>query len=235
MPYTLLLVDDDKDFRAIFKYYLPEYNIIETTFGHEALDLLKKPNLIDLVILDQMLPDLRGTDLLRDIKLISPDLSIIILTGHSSKEVAIEALRGHADDYIEKPFDALHIKNIIDKVLEKKALGEGDVGNDVLGKVETAKNYLKRNSHKMVSLNEIAQYLCVSSKYLSRIFKEVTGKSFTEYRLEEKMDTAKEILETTDFNINQVANKLGYENPESFIRLFKKITGTTPTEFRKKA
>jgi YesN/AraC family two-component response regulator len=48
------------------------------------------------------------------------------------------------------------------------------------------------------------------------------------------MNEAKSLLKDTDFNVNQIADRLGYQNAESFIRIFKKITGFTPTEFRKK-
>ncbi|MEW6534353.1 MAG: response regulator transcription factor [Candidatus Auribacterota bacterium] len=233
MPFTILLVDDDKHFREIFRYYLNDYIIIEASYGRDALNILKKPHLIDLIVLDQMLPDVRGTELLHQMKQLAPETSIIILTGHSSKEVAIDALRGHADDYMEKPIDVNRIKNLIQKILDNKIFGDESLGNDVPGKVELAKSYIERNSQKMVSLKEVAQALCLSPKYLSRIFKESTGKNFTHFRLEVKMEMAKNLLKATDYNISQVADKLGYENPESFIRGFKKVTSLTPTEYRK--
>ena len=62
------------------------------------MQLLRKPNEIDLVLLDVMMPGLSGTEVLREMKKLSPNLAIIILTGYSSKDVAIEALKGHADD-----------------------------------------------------------------------------------------------------------------------------------------
>ena len=57
------------------------------------------------MILDVNMPGSKGTEVLKDIKALYPDLGIIILTGHSSEDVAIEALKGHADEYLEKPLD----------------------------------------------------------------------------------------------------------------------------------
>lgn len=55
MPYNILLIDDDKDFRDEFRDYLEDYKVIEAASGAEALNLLRKPNEIDLVILDVMI------------------------------------------------------------------------------------------------------------------------------------------------------------------------------------
>ena len=52
MPYNVLIVDDDKDFRDEFRDYLENYEVIEASNGEEALELLRKPNEIDLVILE---------------------------------------------------------------------------------------------------------------------------------------------------------------------------------------
>jgi two-component system response regulator YesN len=67
---------------------------------------------------------------------------------------------------------------------------------------------------------------------LSRLFKAVTGTGFNDYKIDLKINKAKELLRTTTLNINQITDRLGYLNAESFIRIFKKTTGETPTEFR---
>lgn len=234
MPYNILLVDDDKEFRDEFRDYLEDYQVIEASNGEEALKLLKKPNVIDLVIMDVMMPGLRGTEVLKEIRRIDPDLGIVILTGYSSEGVAIEALKGHADDYIQKPLDIDKTKEIIERLLETKKV-KGDIDtNGIKGKIERVKDFAKRNYHKKVCLKDAAGAVFLSPKYLSRIFKQRTGKSFSEYKLKIKIEKAKELLSTTGYNVNQIAEKLGYENVESFIRFFKKLAKYTPTEYRKK-
>ena len=207
--------------------------MIEASSGEEALKLLRKPNEIDLVVLDVMMPGLRGTEVLREMKKIAPDLGIIILTGYSTKEVAIEALKGHADDYIEKPLDIDKTKEIIDGILEGKETG-GDIDAGGLeGKVEVVKRFVQRNYHKKVSLKDAAATVYLSPKYLSRIFKETTGGEFSDYKLRVKIEKAGELLRETGYNIDQISQRIGYENTESFTRIFKKLTGSTPTEYRK--
>ena len=80
MSKTILLVDDDPEFRAELKEALYEYAVVEASSGQLALSILKKPNEIDLVLLDVKLPGgSSGTDILRDLKKFSANLKIVIL------------------------------------------------------------------------------------------------------------------------------------------------------------
>jgi two-component system, response regulator YesN len=232
MPYNILLVDDDDDFREEFLELFDDYHFIEARNGRQALDAVAKPNEIDLVILDVKLPDMRGTKVLQEMKRMAPALPVIILTGYSSKDVAIEALKGNADDYIEKPIDVEKAIESIKTLLERSGAGPVDT-EGTGGKIARIKSFLERNYHKKVSLEETAALVCLSPKYLSRLFRERTGQGFNEYRLRHKIDHAAELLRNTEATVNQIAWQLGYQNAESFIRIFKKATGRTPSDFRK--
>lgn len=234
MPEKILIVDDDADFREELKASLENYEIVEVSSGAQAIKLLGRANEIALVILDVNLPGIMGTDVLRQIKKTDPSLGIIILTGYSSKDVAIDALKGHADDYIEKPVDINKLKEVIENVISYRR-GDTDINLCGLeGKVERIKQFIKKNWNRKIGLEDAAHTVCLSPKYLSRIFKQYTGKNFIEYKLTIKVQKAKYLLTKTGYNVNQVSDRLGYENTESFIRQFKKIAGCTPTSFRKK-
>jgi AraC-like DNA-binding protein len=84
-----------------------------------------------------------------------------------------------------------------------------------------------------MGLEEAARSVFLSPKYLSRAFKEQTGKGFNEYCLELKVQKARELLKETGLTVGQISDQLGYQNEESFIRTFKKLTGLRPTEYRK--
>jgi YesN/AraC family two-component response regulator len=233
MAYNILLVDDDEDFREEFRDFLEEYNIVEASSGQEALDLLGKPNEIDLVILDVIMPGLPGTKVLKRIKEMTPDLAVIILTGYGTKTTVIEALKGRADDYIEKPVDIGKTKTAIERLLRDK-VSTGDVIEGGIGvRIKRVMHFVERNYDKKVSLGRAAEIACLSPKYLSRVFKQTTGMGFSEYKLRVRMVKAGELLATTDRTIDRISYEMGYENPESFTRLFKKVTGKTPTEYRR--
>ncbi len=230
----VLLVDDDQIFRAEFKECFEEYGIQEASSGDEALRILKRRNEIELVMLDVRMSGMNGIEVLNEIRRISPAISIVILTGYSSKEVAVVALRGKADDYIEKPLDIVTTKKMIEKFLWRGREQRGSGDSDTQDKISKVKHYLERNCLRKVSLNDVATAVCLSPKYLSRVFKEKEKIGFNKYKLSLKIAQAKKFLTESRYNVDQISDKLGYQNTESFIRQFKKLTKATPTEYRGK-
>jgi len=234
MSYNILLVDDDEDFRFEFRSVFENYNVIEAGSGEEALKILKKANEIDLVVLDITLPGQKGTKILKEIKETNPSLGVVIITGHSSKDSAIEALKAKADDYIEKPLNIQKTAEIIKVLLDKKGITSSLESIDIKDKIDRVKLFAEKNVDKKISLEEAAALIYLSPKYFSRVFKEISGVGFNDYKLDVKLKKAKELLSASGYNIDEIAYKIGYENPESFIRIFKKNTSFTPTEYRNK-
>ena len=101
-------------------------------------------------------------------------------------------------------------------------------------KILKAKKFLEKNFRKKTGLNDAAKVTALSPKYLSRAYKEVTGKGFNEYRQILRIEEGKKLLKETGYSVDQISYKVGYENCESFIRQFKKLTGKTPAEYRAK-
>ena len=232
---SVLLVDDDSVLRNEFQECFEEYGVAQAASGEEALNILKKPNAIDLVFLDVRMSGLSGIDVLSRIRKLNPNLRVVILTGYSSKDVAIEALRGQADDYIEKPLDIEATKRIMEKFIGRRRGEAGLDAIDAAQKIERVKEFIRRNVSKKVTLEDAAADVCLSPKYLSRIFKEHAGEGFNEYKLALKMEEAKKLLIGTGYTVEQITDRLGYQTAESFIRQFKKHTRQTPGCFRKKA
>lgn len=83
-----------------------------------------------------------------------------------------------------------------------------------------------------LSLTRFADLLHFHPFYLSRLFKQVTGKSLTEYVTGVKAEKAKEMLKESHYKINEIAETLGFETASYFTRFFKKYTGQTPQEYR---
>jgi len=220
----ILLVDDNKDLCEDFKLWFEEYDITCAPSAEEALALLSRPNDLDLVIMDVNMPGMGGLAALETINASTPGTRVIIMTGFSTKDTAIRALRGKASGYIEKPFSLKDMRTAI----EKELAGRGT--EDSIGHV---KRFIEENCFKKISLADAAAAVYMSPKYLSRIFRESAGMGFTEYKLKVKVEQAQAILKSGDRNIKQVAAKLGYANTESFIRQFKKIAGCLPSSFRK--
>ncbi len=227
-----MVVDDEKRVRDAFIDAFDEYEIIPVADGERALHILKQPNDIDIVVLDVMLVGLTGIEVLHEIKTMNPCQVVIICTGCNSKGVVIEALRAQADEYIEKPFDIELTKEIFEKLLRKNKNFSEEAVNERKGKVQQAQRFIEINYNKPLHLQDIARELFLSPKYLSRVLKEKTGKSFNEHKIEFRMQKAKQLLKQTNFTICEIAYKVGYQNPESFMKAFKKFTHMEPSRYR---
>jgi AraC-type DNA-binding domain-containing proteins len=93
--------------------------------------------------------------------------------------------------------------------------------------------YIDENSHNRLNLKEIAGKYFIDMYYLSRIFKSVTGYSFKEYIILQRISKAKNYLYFTTEDITQVGLHSGFNNTNHFIKLFKKYEGITPYQYRK--
>jgi len=116
---TILIVDDEKNYLVILEALLaPEgYEIITEDDALNALRLIRETDL-DLVITDMKMPGMDGMELLEEAKKIDPGLPVIIMTAYGTIEMAVEAMKKRAYDYITKPFRNEELKLTIKKALE---------------------------------------------------------------------------------------------------------------------
>ncbi len=228
---TILVIDDDKRVRDVFEEAFDEYKTIAVRNGAEGLAVLRRPHAVDIVILDVLMPGMNGIEVLKTIKSISPLQKVVILTGCDSRDIVIEALRGQADEFIEKPFDIEEMRLVLERLLRQTQ--KEDCFIDMPGKIELAKDFIRRNYDRPIRLEDVAREVYLSPKYFSRFFKERTGKTFNEYRIELRMTRARELLSGTNLTVSQIASRVGYQNSEAFIKIFKKMTGVAPSNIRR--
>ena len=153
----ILVVDDEESVRYSFKRFLkdPHYKVDTAKNGSEALAKITKDR-YDLVILDIRLPDQSGLDVLREIKAIDPKAIVLIITAFGTTEVAIEATKLGAYDYILKPFDIPTIKNLIEEGLKCNHLMRTQVvietpeGKDQLGDITIGNSMAMQAVYKMI-------------------------------------------------------------------------------------
>jgi putative nucleotidyltransferase with HDIG domain len=117
---TLLVVDDEAGPRDALNVILrPFFNIRTAESAGAAIDVLNSQP-IDLITLDQKLPDRQGIDLLQDIKHHHAGVEVIIITGYGSLKSAMEGIRHGAAGYLLKPFNVTELLSLVNQTLEKK-------------------------------------------------------------------------------------------------------------------
>ncbi|MEW5898737.1 MAG: AraC family transcriptional regulator, partial [Bacillota bacterium] len=93
-------------------------------------------------------------------------------------------------------------------------------------------NYLENNYNQKISLEEVAQSVYLNPVYLSTVFKQETGYTFSDYLTLVRVEKAKKLLDSR-LPVKEVARKVGYPDSNYFCRVFKKVTGVTATDYRK--
>lgn len=97
--------------------------------------------------------------------------------------------------------------------------------------VEAAKEYVRENYGEKLTLAAIASKIGISQGYLSSVFKKQTGGNLNDYINQMKIEKAKELLEKHEYMMYEISDMLGFENPYYFSKVFKKLTGITPSEY----
>ncbi|RCW47615.1 response regulator [Paenibacillus prosopidis] len=93
--------------------------------------------------------------------------------------------------------------------------------------------YMKERTHENITLRDLAEQFSLSPNYLGVIFKEETGKNFSEYFISLRMEKSCELLKTTNMKIYEIADRVGYRHLPYFSRQFKETYGMTPLEYRR--
>ncbi len=129
-----------------------------------------------------------------------------------------------------------HIEDVLEWVNKLNnavmlAIGNEDDSKRIIMK---AKHYINKHYKDNPSLEDVAQYVSLSSSYFSRLFCKETGQTFISYVTSLKIDKAKELLKNTHYKVYEIAEMIGYENTHYFSRIFKKATGQSPYDYREK-
>lgn len=98
--------------------------------------------------------------------------------------------------------------------------------------IEKVLEYIDQNLHKDISQRDVAEYIGLSTGYISTIFKEHLGKNYIDYLNGKRVERAKQLLKETRFNIREVGFRVGFNNIQTFMRTFKKHEGVTPGQYR---
>lgn len=100
--------------------------------------------------------------------------------------------------------------------------------------IDKAIEYINSHYKEPLTLNCVAEKLYFNSSYFCKIFKEETGKSFTKYLINYRMQKAKELLGDSTLKVYEVGERVGYDDSQYFAKIFKATQGVTPMQYREK-
>lgn len=255
--HKLLVIDDHADNRLYLKILLsPTYNIIMAENGEEGIRMAHK-EMPDLVLTDIMMPVMDGFECCRILKedLKTCHIPIILLTALTGDEDVMKGIELGADDYIMKPFNPeilrtkvkcliknrMELKQIYTKLIMPSVTGnESQEENTKTVTIEDPfitqiLNIVNENlQNPEFNVKKLAEMLNMSQPTLYRRVKQLTNFTIIELIRGVRLKRSAELLRTHKYNVQEVAEMVGYNDIPTFRKHFVDFYGTTPSTFNSK-
>jgi YesN/AraC family two-component response regulator len=242
--YNVLLIDDEKWVRAALRWTLektglPFRVVQECENGLEALDWLKTNN-VDLILTDVCMPVMDGLTFVKVLRQQSEKPDVVIISVHEEFQYVQQALRHGVVDYLLKPVELEDLKVCLGKWLEQNIRQKEPEPQKVeaavhqlLSPIDQVIQYIEKTPPGEVTLGDAAKRVHMNASYLSQLFKHQMNINFVDYVTELRIKEAKKLLCNTSLRVSEIADRMGYSDVAYFCTIFKRITGCTPSEYRK--
>lgn len=237
----LLIIEDNIDVAEYLESCLsPNYKFIFARNGERGIEEAIE-NIPDIIISDVMMPNKNGFEVCETLKTDNRTnhIPIILLTAKTTKEDRLEGLSHGADAYLSKPFNKQELLIRLDKlvelrknILEKNNLKEAEKPQDeFLQKVYNV--VLENIEDDSFNVPHLCKALVISRAQLHRKITALTNHSTTQFVRIIRLQEAYRLLKIGDYNVSEVAYKVGYKSAANFSTHFKKHFGFSPSETSK--
>lgn len=256
--YRVLVADDEPIERMIVekiikKYFVDQLEIVLGVNGREAVELFQKKQ-CHMALLDIEMPGINGLEAAEIIRQENKACSIIFLTAFDEFSYAKRAISVKALDYLLKPVAEEELVTVLEEAIrlaqelesrggtnrkespetaEQNGSQEGTAENLRMNAVaENIRKYIDNHYMEDIALQDVAAAMNYSDAYFCKLFKQCFDKSFVSYLTWFRMEKAKELLGDVLVNVKNVSVDVGYRDSNYFTKVFKRLVGVTPSEYR---
>ena len=244
---TILIVEDDAYVRAFLVDALQtSATVLEAEDGLQAVECLeeRRGRDVDLALVDQFLPRRSGLEVLQLSREHWPWIPTIIMTGVSSEDLVIDALRAGARDYLKKPITLEELTRAVDVIATN--IAPTGMGADQLRReprtgrqprplhpgIHRAIAFVEMHFCEQITLADVARSAFLSKFHFSRAFHQETGRSFRDYLRGLRIARAKTLLADTRLSVTEIAFAVGFNDLSHFDKVFSGVVDVTPTGYR---
>lgn len=237
--YRVMIIDDEMSVRRLLQSSI-DWQSLDMELVGEAASGIEAINIIDelrpdIVFVDISMPFMNGIEFTQIATERYTDLVIIVLTGCDDFEYARQCVRLPVAEYMLKPIVRQEVTEVLTKIKEnqdKHNTRAQEIGQDITpSDIGQMMQYLRDNfTDSSINLTSVAQHFGFNPSYLSRKFKQETGKSFVEFLIKCRMERAIELAGTSK-KMFCTASAVGIPDPNYFGRCFKKYLGVSYSEY----
>ncbi len=199
---------------------------------HQAAWKLFLANPVDLVLLDHS-REFPCFELLSQFKSSKPSIPVVIMTDQGSEAVAVSVFRQGARDYFNKPLSLDKLELTLRNILGVCSSAESSQAAYPLEGLELAFYHIHSHFKASLTLSQVAETASMSVSSFVRCFKKKTGMTFVAYVNNLRLSHASRLLKENRLSFLEIALASGFNNQSHFNRVFKKIHGVTPGEYRR--
>lgn len=241
MSIKLLIADDEDTIRnGIAKYIQLHTDRFDKIYlasnGQEAVDIIfrDKP---DIMFLDVQMPLLDGIEVMQEAKRADILPYTMILSAYDEFKYCQQALRLGAKEYLLKPVRSSDILQMVNRAADELFGSAEELRIDLTEEknrsVELAKEYIEEHYYENLMQVDVAQRVGISAGYLSTLFQKQLSIGFVDYLNEIRIEHACTYLRQSYLKTYEIAYKVGFKDEKYFSKVFKKIKGQSPSEYRR--
>jgi AraC-like DNA-binding protein len=221
-----LMITNDSNLKAVYSRALSHQCFGYVANNHDEAKILCQISSPHIIYIDQALPGNQAEELAMLFHREYPSAVIVFLIDKISMEL-LKRLWGKVRELLEKPVTESAIQWIYEKycLAPKKGVTIWHLANQYIN---------QQYSDPELTEIKIAKIMNINPTYFSRIFSNAVGKSFKEVLTQTRIGVAKQLLLDNNLQIKEIARHVGYIHTASFIRVFRKIAGETPSDYRKR-
>lgn len=227
MPYRILIADDDPNICLTLSsaFRRQPWDVEVVMAGEEAIRRLTVRS-IDVALLDIQMPDVDGIQILQTMKRRRIKTDSVVITGHATIDLAVEAMKLGARDFLEKPCDLGVLVSKVSSIMQERHPARNSLARRL-------DRYLLGNlSDPSLSLRHLSYEFGISERYVCRQFRDGFGTTFRARLNRHRIDEAKRLIEASDVAMSRVAESCGYRNQRRFCEAFRRLEGHSPRDYR---
>ena len=253
MKCKLLVAEDELIERKVLCKTLQKYlgdliSLYEAKNGREAMELFAR-EAPQVAVLDIEMPGFTGLEVARKIRETDKNCAILFLTGFDKFDYARQAISVRAMEYLLKPYNEQELVFAVEEAILQVSVQltarplqapvpEEPVRPEEDGDMRTAiiraeiGSFIDAHYWEDISMQDAAAALRYSDAYFCKLFKQCFKVNFSAYLNEYRVNRARQLMLDPRLNMKDIGAAVGYSDANYFTRVFKRLTGQTPSEYR---